>query len=742
MTSIKQSTRAFLRDLLSRYDWVSTSSHSPELIALVSGNAVPTAFQAAQLEASIDDLDAPITKIQSAIDLLRNAAESLEAKTARLKDIRSNYRAALSPIRRLPSEILVEILRWTPKAETQLTALDPYHVFGFNVFKITEGPWQLGHVCSSWRDAVRFLCPEIWSTLKITWQRKRSEKEDIMIPAPKKDMPALLNRACRRFYEYPDERADEPEEMSQCFDLLLTHSKRWGSVELAIVPSFLSRLSLVRGRVDRVEGVCLTCAPITMPGTIDAFEIAPKLKTLDLTGMHAEAHIPFPAENLVLFSDARRLLDHDTVPRYLDIIASAPNLSDFSYHHHSVVPQSPGPYHPQIVHQSLQTLSASLGALLCSLVVSASTQMTLASIKSEPDVTVCPRDALFHIHNLVVRSDCSLATLAFVDATMDENLLPILRLSPQLVSISFQDKQWSRDSVATMESLLLDMKETIRVGDALHHTLIPCLKHLEFVEFDTELPGPSIVYTPTAALFLAALLTAGAQHTATDLIDTASDKKAQGQTGINECGTMSSQDSMCQNLYINAIDDLSVSHLRRTPRLIMHLPAPSIPGPHRSIERSDVSWCLKSERGTRIIPEGTSKGAHFMQTPDFVQVTGLGDFTQLNIHGDEVGGEPDRNGSDLARNLLRDFICSSAFGTDMRDQVFDSMRNMPAADVFESCLGDSGEDDQLMGTVTFHPGDAPAPILSSSQSTTVSAIGGATATGSSAGPHLQRRSAK
>ncbi|KAK0438480.1 hypothetical protein EV421DRAFT_1738530 [Armillaria borealis] len=501
MTSIKQSTPAFFLDLLSRYDWVSTSSHSPELIALLSTNAVPTAFQAAQLEASIEVLDAPIHEIQSEIDLLRNAAASLETKMTRLKDIRRDYRAALSPIRRLPSEILVEILRWTPKKQTELTAASPRHVFGFNVFKIATGPWHLGQVCRSWRDAVQFLCPEIWSTLKITWQRKRSEKENIMIPAPKKDMLALLNRAlersqnhrldfffrCRGFHEEAaDNRTDEPEEMSQCFDLLLTHSKRWGSVELAIVPSFLSRLSLVRGRVDRVEDVYLTCAPITMPGTIDAFEIAPKLKTLDLTGMHAEAHIPFPAENLVLFSDARRLPDHDTVPKYLDIIASAPNLLEFSYHHHSVVPQSPGPYHPEIVHKSLQTLSASLGSLFCSLMVPSLTQMTLASVKSEEDLMVCPRDALFHLHDLVARSHCSLTTLTFIDATMDENLLPILRLSPQLVSLSFQEKQSSRESDATMESLFIDMTETIHVGDTLHHTLLPCLTHLEFVLDDVE----------------------------------------------------------------------------------------------------------------------------------------------------------------------------------------------------------------------------------------------------------------
>ncbi|PBK59671.1 hypothetical protein ARMSODRAFT_1027217 [Armillaria solidipes] len=163
---MNQSTCAFLRDLLSRYDWVSTSSHSPELIALVSTNAVPTAFQATQLKASIEVLDNPVTKIQSEIDLLRNATVTLETKIARLKDIRRDYRAALSPICRLP----IEILRWTPKDNTELNAKDSYqshHVFGFNMFKISEGPWYLGQVCSLWRDAVRFLCLEIWSRLKI-----------------------------------------------------------------------------------------------------------------------------------------------------------------------------------------------------------------------------------------------------------------------------------------------------------------------------------------------------------------------------------------------------------------------------------------------------------------------------------------------------------------------------------------------------------------------------------------------
>ncbi|KAK0472322.1 hypothetical protein IW261DRAFT_1424381 [Armillaria novae-zelandiae] len=251
MTSTEQSTSAFLRDLLSKYNWVSTFTHSPDLVARVTTNAVPTTFQATQLKASIDDLNAPIINTQREIDLLRNAAASLEEKMIRLKDIKRDYRSALSSIRRLPSEIVAEILRQTPKEQTQLAASEPYHIFGFNVFKITENPWQPGQVCSSWRDAVQFLCPEMWSTLEISSQHKLLKEKDRLIPAPKKDMPALLDRAlersqnhrlnfffsCPGFHEHPSNRNDEPEEMSQCFDLLLRHSKRWGSVELAIVPS-------------------------------------------------------------------------------------------------------------------------------------------------------------------------------------------------------------------------------------------------------------------------------------------------------------------------------------------------------------------------------------------------------------------------------------------------------------------------------------------------------------------------
>jgi hypothetical protein len=68
--------------------------------------------------------------------------------------------------------------------------------------------------------------------------------------------------------------------------------------------------------------------------------------------------------------------------------------------------------------------------------------------------------------------------------------------------------------------------------------------------------------------------------------------------------------------------------------------APPSSGSIGVTEREEVAYCTKSGRGTRVIPDGTLTGVHFVQTPDYVQVTGTGDFTKINVKkGDYGGGE-------------------------------------------------------------------------------------------------------
>ncbi|GAA6060351.1 hypothetical protein JCM10212_004535 [Sporobolomyces blumeae] len=106
-----------------------------------------------------------------------------------------------------------------------------------------------------------------------------------------------------------------------------------------------------------------------------------------------------------------------------------------------------------------------------------------------------------------------------------------------------------------------------------------------------------------------------------------------GQTGHNACGTQDSQDSMCQTVMINTVEDFC-------------LWAP--PNPNSQIgdtEEEEVAWCTASGHGARLMPQGTITSAHMLRTPHYIQITGTGDFTKINVQAGDSGGELDPHGA-------------------------------------------------------------------------------------------------
>ncbi|KAF8593820.1 hypothetical protein BDV93DRAFT_610938 [Ceratobasidium sp. AG-I] len=263
-------------------------------------------------------------------------------------------------------------------------------------------------------------------------------------------------------------------------------------------------------------------------------------------------------------------------------------------------------------------------------------------------------------------------------------------------------------------------------------------------------------FSPVVAPVLLAAVTR-AQYTATYLPSNVPAHTEEGQIGTNQCGTANSQDSLCQNLYINSVTDFCL------------WAPPYSNGKNSSVgetEQIEVSWCIKPGYGTRLIPDGTIKGAHFVQTPDYVQVTGWGDFTKMNIPANDEGGELDPHGADGMGNPHGGLVFGSSFGKLQQyhewtnfmsatefcvrackdapnapkicNHIYDVMGcewNMPgnyAQGVFENCVGDSAQAMGIYGSSTFHQGDpatpAAHPAPGSSSCKAVSTIGNAPAT--------------
>ncbi|CAE6472762.1 hypothetical protein ACGC1H_003497 [Rhizoctonia solani] len=122
------------------------------------------------------------------------------------------------------------------------------------------------------------------------------------------------------------------------------------------------------------------------------------------------------------------------------------------------------------------------------------------------------------------------------------------------------------------------------------------------------------------------------------------------QFGFNICNsTTQNQQSNCQTAFVNSIDDFC-------------LWAPATPNSSiADTEAAEVAWCTKNTHGTRVIPGGALKGVQYLTTPDYVQITGFIDQTQINMQSGDQGGELDPHGADEQGNPIGGLIFTNAW---------------------------------------------------------------------------------
>lgn len=223
------------------------------------------------------------------------------------------------------------------------------------------------------------------------------------------------------------------------------------------------------------------------------------------------------------------------------------------------------------------------------------------------------------------------------------------------------------------------------------------------------------------------------------------------QSGYNTCARNTwNQDSRCQTAWINSLEDFCIW-------------GPAEYGTVGEKERSGVAYCTTDRHGTRLIPDGTIQGAHFVRTRDYVQVTGVGDFTSILIPDGDDGGEFDPHGADDLGNPIGGILYTTAnpatngepyFVSEwtnfmsynqfcMRacwgqraaaqcEHIYDVMGcrwNLPAnydPDVFETCEGEIAQLQGIYGSSTFRQGDPVTPSAhpapASSQCSTIRTI--------------------
>ncbi|KAF9019015.1 hypothetical protein BDZ89DRAFT_1164894 [Hymenopellis radicata] len=178
-------------------------------------------------------------------DLSARLARQEEAITASL----SLHTSALSPIRRLPRDLLISI----------------FYYVSFNTSNsldyVAEAPWTLGRVCALWRDIV-LTAPILWSTV-------------ILKPEYDPNSPRIAAEYFRRSGVHPlsigarfdddlsgaygDYPHDVPYSLD-VFELLLKQCTRWKVAELHISDSFTNPLMSISRHLPILEELYIATA--------------------------------------------------------------------------------------------------------------------------------------------------------------------------------------------------------------------------------------------------------------------------------------------------------------------------------------------------------------------------------------------------------------------------------------------------------------------------------------------------
>ncbi|KAK8850444.1 hypothetical protein IAR55_004362 [Kwoniella newhampshirensis] len=118
-------------------------------------------------------------------------------------------------------------------------------------------------------------------------------------------------------------------------------------------------------------------------------------------------------------------------------------------------------------------------------------------------------------------------------------------------------------------------------------------------------------------------------------------------------GTPINQTSYSRLLSLNAIDDFCL------------FGPPTYGDTIGDTEGEQVAWCVQPRNDARVIPDGTFTSVHFVKTPLYWQIQGMGDLTKLNILANDEGGELDPHGATGLGNPVGGNVTTNATGQDV-----------------------------------------------------------------------------
>jgi hypothetical protein len=274
---------------------------------LLESNDAPSPEEALSIQATISVVDRDLWQLSNEIGRTQTHLNNLIRNHKALRTYHLRQVALLSPSRRLPPEILSEIL---------LTYVIGCQ--GGNMFPAREDALLTTQICRYWTD-VAISTPRLWSALCFELRTQDMNRELEMAPiwlARSGGAPLTLG-----LHSHGEMLQSHP-----IIDMILPHAPRFVTLFLNTRPYVIYGLRNAKGRIPCLRNLILhpsNVNPSMLPHSLDAFEIAPQLRSLSLIEQLSVLKPEFA------WAQLRELALHPdqyTVNDCLEILHNSPNL--------------------------------------------------------------------------------------------------------------------------------------------------------------------------------------------------------------------------------------------------------------------------------------------------------------------------------------------------------------------------------------------------------------------------------
>lgn len=434
--------------------WTCGPSPTPNLLGT---NNIPSETEVSVIRKTLSELQYPLELIDKEIFRLQSSINELQRRRQTLTQYRKDHRDILSPVRRMPVELLEHIFTWCLPEQWQN-----------NSFTSRSTQLLLSQICRRWRH-IALRTRGLWSNFNFPSQKTfQIEITEIWLTRSG-NAPINFSIASGFVDSRPGMRVVE-----QILQMLVDHSRRWKHVEISLRPTMMKIMSKSKACIPLLRSLAIDCRGDFSSEALDAFEIAPQLKTVRFIGNEGINPTRFSIPWLQLH---KCVVDRSNYGHALDIMRRAENMDTIyfdSAQYGIAVP--PGIiYHARLKFLSIRYHDDTALKYLFRHISSPALQgLTLIRVRDDSAPSPWTNDFV----KFLSRSSCSLKKMIFYNIHLaDGQLTHCLEHLPQLEELEIGMTVSGGDTDDIAKQLHVDISD---------HTVPPLGPALQAIIFDVH----------------------------------------------------------------------------------------------------------------------------------------------------------------------------------------------------------------------------------------------------------------